>query len=444
MIHQVWQYLLAQLHGNQFFAGATLTGIILAILNYTRGYAVGAWKFLWKRLTVSVKIHSEDPIYNPLMMWLNKHRFDLLAQHYRLKTIIEDGSDEYYDPLADGPVGASAPSVNTIFGPDYGNYYFKYAGKWIRVNVIHEDKTMAGGKDGAQTRDFITMRYMGLSKKVMNKVIEGALNEYYELRNSKLSIFQSQSYGWREAGTIDRYVEGSEHIILEDGVMETIESEVREFFESKKKYKSLGVPWRRGFMLQGPPGTGKTSLCRHLASKFKMNIYVVAPSTYTSEHLSSMLHQVRPHSIVLFEDIDRSTAMDKRGKKNKDENDNSLESSLSDMIRGNIGVLLNAIDGITPAEGILIVMTSNETKELDPALTRPGRIDRIFHLDRCSKAQAIKIFRKFYPGASAAAEMGFSSHIVDRQYSPAELQEKFLREPNPEAFASLRVVDNLL
>ncbi len=52
--------------------------------------------------------------------------------------------------------------------------------------------------------------------------------------------------------------------------------------------------------------------------------------------------------------------------------------------------LLNAIDGIASQEGRLFVMTTNYYDRLDPALIRPGRVDRVIYFPLASKNQVLR------------------------------------------------------
>jgi len=47
-------------------------------------------------------------------------------------------------------------------------------------------------------------------------------------------------------------------IILQDGVIQSLVDDAREFLESEEWYSSAGIPYRRGYLLWGPPGTGKS------------------------------------------------------------------------------------------------------------------------------------------------------------------------------------------
>lgn len=167
--------------------------------------------------------------------------------------------------------------------------------------------------------------------------------------------------------------------------------------ETKVKYNTLGITYKRTYLLEGIPGTGKTSLITSIASKFNFNIAIVS---FTAEMtdvdlisiLRSSLDDNREHYdentattgvrkiLIIFEDIDCIF----KERKSNDEMRNSITFS----------GLLNALDGITTDE-IICFITTNYIKHLDSALLRTGRIDYIMHFDYAIKEQIIDIFKNF-------------------------------------------------
>src|SRR5436305_876459 len=66
-----------------------------------------------------------------------------------------------------------------------------------------------------------------------------------------------------------------ESVVLKRGEKEQLIEDVENFKRSQKRYRSLGVPYHRGYLFYGPPGTGKTSLVSAIAEKFCMSIYAI-------------------------------------------------------------------------------------------------------------------------------------------------------------------------
>ena len=62
----------------------------------------------------------------------------------------------------------------------------------------------------------------------------------------------------------------------------------------------------------------------------------------------------------------------------------------------NLAGILNTLDGVVDTPGRLLVMTSNHPEKLDPALIRPGRIDKMFHLSYMVGEQACHMMAHYF------------------------------------------------
>ena len=81
---------------------------------------------------------------------------------------------------------------------------------------------------------------------------------------------------------------------------------MKQYLNTANWYKAREVPYRRGYLFYHPPGTGKTSLTLVLASKLKLNLYIVNLGTggvVTDEILGQLFQALPRKCIVLLEDI---------------------------------------------------------------------------------------------------------------------------------------------
>jgi mitochondrial chaperone BCS1 len=104
--------------------------------------------------------------------------------------------------------------------------------------------------------------------------------------------------------------------------------------------------------------------------------------------------------------------------------------------------LLNALDGVSSREGRVLFLTTNHPERLDPALIRPGRVDRKVELGHATPDQARRLFVWFYRDSGlSTAELSreaerFASQVPANQFCMAAIQEHLLRHRrNPEAAA---------
>ncbi|KAJ6140469.1 26S proteasome regulatory subunit [Penicillium chermesinum] len=139
--------------------------------------------------------------------------------------------------------------------------------------------------------------------------------------------------------------------------------EIKEVIELGLKhpelFESLGIAQPKGVLLYGPPGTGKTLLARAVAHH--------TACRFIRSHGARTLVMAREHapSIIFMDEIDSigSSRIDSAGGGDSEVQRTMLE-------------LLNQLDGFEPTKNIKIIMATNRLDILDPALLRPGRIDR--------------------------------------------------------------------
>jgi ATPases of the AAA+ class len=153
--------------------------------------------------------------------------------------------------------------------------------------------------------------------------------------------------------------------------------EFQKWLASEAWFTQRRVPWRRGWLLHGEPGTGKTSFVRALAQLADLPIFSFDLSSLSNEEMVekwlNMLESVP--CVALMEDID--AVFDGR------------VNILGEQGGGlTYDCLLNCISGIQTADGVFLIVTTNNLEKVDPALgipdngksTRPGRIDRLIEL----------------------------------------------------------------
>jgi chaperone BCS1 len=173
-----------------------------------------------------------------------------------------------------------------------------------------------------------------------------------------------------------------------------------------------GIPYRRGYLLHGSPGSGKSSFVAALAGDLGLDICVLNLNEpgLTDDRLQHAMVNLPPDSLLLLEDVDAAFVRREQAER--------FGTSVT------FSGLLNALDGVVAGEQRLVFMTTNHPEVLDPALVRPGRVDRSIYLGPASVEQCKKLFQRFYPDSSYELAQRFSESLapIIGKVSMAELQ----------------------
>merc|ERR1711971_821214 len=139
-------------------------------------------------------------------------------------------------------------------------------------------------------------------------------------------------------------------------------------------YEEMGIRPPKGVILYGPPGTGKTLLAKAVANQTSATFLRVVGSELIQKYLGDgpklvremfKLAEENAPSIVFIDEIDAI------GTKRYDSTSGGEREIQRTMLE-----LLNQLDGFDERGEVKVIMATNRIETLDPALIRPGRIDR--------------------------------------------------------------------
>ncbi|KAF5096536.1 hypothetical protein DV451_004191 [Geotrichum candidum] len=152
--------------------------------------------------------------------------------------------------------------------------------------------------------------------------------------------------------------------------------EIVEFLKDPAKFTGLGGKLPKGVLLTGPPGTGKTLLARAVAGEAGVPFFFMSGSEFDEMYVGVGAKRVRElfasarakaPAIVFIDELDAIG-----GKRNpKDQA----------YMRQTLNQLLVDLDGFSQSTGVIFIAATNFPEMLDKALTRPGRFDKIVHVD---------------------------------------------------------------
>ncbi len=156
-----------------------------------------------------------------------------------------------------------------------------------------------------------------------------------------------------------------------------------------------------GALLVGHPGTGKTLFASALAQSAGLAFFPTSYSAWqgTGEgHLGTVMKEMRrifseaaasAPALIFIDEVDTLQA---RG----------TTSRYDDWWRSITNGLLECLDGTGRREGVVVLAACNDAANLDPALTRSGRLDRTFHVTLPGEEDLAEIFRHHLPSLSEA------------------------------------------
>ncbi len=155
--------------------------------------------------------------------------------------------------------------------------------------------------------------------------------------------------------------------------------EVKEVIELPIKhpelFDSLGIAQPKGVIMYGPPGTGKTLLARAVAHHTDCTFIRVSGSELVQKYIGEGSRMVRELFVMAREHAPSIIFMDEIDSIGSTRTEGGSGGGDSEVQRTMLE-LLNQLDGFEATSNIKVIMATNRLDILDPALLRPGRIDR--------------------------------------------------------------------
>lgn len=183
------------------------------------------------------------------------------------------------------------------------------------------------------------------------------------------------------------------------GAKDSIEK-LREVVETPllhpERFVTLGIDPPKGVLLYGPPGTGKTLSARAVANRTDACFIRVVGSELVQKYVGEGARMVRElftmarskkACIVFFDEVDSIGGSRTGGDENG--SDNEVQRTMLQIV--------TELDGFDARGNIKVLMATNRPDTLDPALLRPGRLDRKVEFalpDLDGRAHILKIHSK--------------------------------------------------
>jgi 26S proteasome regulatory subunit T3 len=197
------------------------------------------------------------------------------------------------------------------------------------------------------------------------------------------------------------------------GGMDIQKQEIREAVElpltQYSLYKQIGIDPPRGVLMYGPPGTGKTMLAKAVANATTAAFISVVGSEFVQKYLGEGPRMVRDvfrlarenaPAVIFIDEIDAIAT--KRF---------DAQTGADREVQRILLELLNQMDGFDQSTNVKVIMATNRADTLDPALLRPGRLDRKIEFPTPDRRQKRLVFQASTAGMNLSDDVDLEDYV---------------------------------
>ncbi|PGH36455.1 hypothetical protein GX50_00640 [[Emmonsia] crescens] len=431
-----------------------------------------AGSIIWYYLASTVDVDMDDEAYSYIVYWLSQQRFSNNTANFTVTSRADlDRSHNYDsdsekddDDVYDSDIGSDedfdtywkrtnrgGKTKRLNYAPSQGNHYFRYAGRFIKL-----ERTKQRSNSWAAL-DHMAISCFGRDTAFLKGLLDDAQQAFLKRDGDRTIIYRAargsegQDVIWSRC--MARHPRPMSTVMLDKNQKENFLNDLKEYLHpfSKRWYSNRGIPYRRGYLFSGPPGCGKTSLCFAAAGELGLKIYIVDLNSrnLTEEGLASLFSSLPTRCMVLLEDIDTAGLI--TNKRAAEINDNNAPASVAvspeSLVKGgksrksssneqprpgvSLSGLLNTIDGIASSEGRILIMTTNHMENLDPALLRPGRVDMTVHFEYAATNTIQDLYRAIYTKVDGDIKYSTSKRFQNGSTKPStQAQTKSITQSN--------------
>jgi len=206
-----------------------------------------------------------------------------------------------------------------------------------------------------------------------------------------------------------------------------------------ERFRQIGLSAPAGVLLYGPPGCGKTLVARAVSNESKANFISIKGPELLNKYVGESEKAVRQlfkramssaPCVIFFDELD--SLCPKRGSEN---------NSSSERV---VNQLLTEMDGLEERRGVFVIAATNRPDIIDPAMLRPGRLDKLLYVPLPTKEDRLQILQTLCRKVPITADVdlkkiAFESHCDG--FSGADLSA-LVREAQMSALKARMQSDN--
>ncbi|KAH9983302.1 P-loop containing nucleoside triphosphate hydrolase protein [Russula vinacea] len=159
-------------------------------------------------------------------------------------------------------------------------------------------------------------------------------------------------------------------------------------------FRAVGIDAPAGVLLWGPPGCGKTLLAKAVANESQASFISVKGPELLNKYVGESERAVRQvfararassPCIIFFDELDALVPR--------------RDDTLSESSARVVNTLLTELDGLDARRGVFVLAATNRPDMLDPAMCRPGRLDKLLYVDLPAPEERAEIMRTLLAGS---------------------------------------------